>query len=62
MYWGSDARHVLDEVARRQEELRDRARLEAEARRAAPAPRQRSPAAFKLWRLHVMVWVESPRS
>ncbi len=60
--YGSDPRHVLDEVARRQEELRDRAHLEAEARRAAPSPRRRSPAAFKLWRLHVMIWIEDARS
>lgn len=61
MYWGSDPRYVLDEVSRRQEELRDQARLESEARWVRPSPRRRSPAAFKLWRLHVMVWVENPR-
>ena len=62
MYSGSNTQHVLREVERRQGELREQARVEAEARRASGSFRTRSPAAFRLWRLHVMVWIEDARS
>lgn len=58
MYLGSDPRHVLGEVLREQEELRGRVWQEAEARRASRSFRGRHLKAFKLWRLHVMVWIE----
>jgi hypothetical protein len=48
-------------VLQRQEETRTQVRREAEARRASRPSRERSPAAFKLWRLHVMVWLDDVR-
>ena len=62
MYQGGDPHHDLEEVLRRQEELRVQARWEHEARRASRTPRRRSPAAFRFWRLHVTFWIEDPRS
>jgi hypothetical protein len=58
MYPGSDPEHLLAEVLRRQEEVRAEARREAEVRRASRSSRGWSPRAFRLWRLHVMVWLE----
>lgn len=58
MYSGSDPEHLLGEVLRGQEEVRAEARRGAEIRRASRSFRGRSPRAFKLWRLHVMVWLE----
>ncbi len=58
---GFDPRQALGMVLERQGELRTLVRREAEARRVARTFRGRSPAAFKLWRLHVMVWVEEGR-
>lgn len=58
MYFGSDPRHVLDEVSRGRKALREEARLESEAKRASRSSRGWRPRAFRLWRLHVMVWVE----
>ena len=48
-------------VLQRQEETRILVRREAEARRVARSSRGRSPVAFKLWRLHVMVWLGDAR-
>jgi len=46
---------------RRQEETRAQVRREAEARRVSRPSRERNPVAFKLWRLHVMVWLGDAR-
>jgi hypothetical protein len=63
MYSGSDPEHLLAEVLRRQEEVRAEARRGAEVRRASRSFRGWSPRAFRLWRLHVMVWFEdAPRA
>ena len=60
---GSDPEHLLAEVLRRQEEVRVEARRGAEVRHASRAFRGWSPRAFRLWRLHVMVWFEdAPRA
>ena len=58
MYGGIDPQQDLNEVLRDQEELRHTARHESEARRASRTPWRRSPAAFKFWRLRVMVWFD----
>ena len=60
MYSGFDPQRALEVVLQRQEETRTLARLEAEARRVSRVSRPsrgRSPVAFRLWRLHVMVWL-----
>jgi hypothetical protein len=63
MYPGLDPEHLLAEVLRRQEEVRTEVRRGAEVRRASRAFRGWSPRAFRLWRLHVMVWFEdAPRA
>lgn len=63
MYPGLDPEGAVREVLRRQEEIRERAWMEAEARRAKRPSLVRGLAAFRLWRLHVMVWVErAPRA
>lgn len=61
MYSGLDARHCLDEMLRRQEEIRTRARREAMSRETSHGASLRSPVAFRLWRLHVMLWLEGAR-
>jgi hypothetical protein len=61
MYSGFDPQGTLKMVLQRQEETRTRVRREAEARRVSRPSRGRSPAAFKLWRLHVMVWLDDAR-
>jgi hypothetical protein len=61
MYSGFDPQQSLGMVLQRQEEARTRVRGEVEARRATRPSRGRSPVAFKLWRLHVMVWVGDAR-
>jgi hypothetical protein len=58
MYFGSDPRHVLNELTRGREALSEEARRESEAKRASRAFRGWRPRAFRFWRLHVMVWVE----
>ncbi len=63
MYPGSDPEHLLAEVLRRQEAVRAEARRGAGVRRASRSFRGWSPRAFRLWRLHVMVWLEdTPRA
>ncbi len=61
MYSGFDPQQTLEMVQRRQEETRDLVRREAEARRVPRETRGWSPVAFKLWRLHVMVWFGEAR-
>ncbi len=61
MYSGFDPQRALEVVLQRQEETRTLARREAEARRASRPSRGRSPVAFRLWRLHVMVWLGEAR-
>jgi hypothetical protein len=61
MQIGSDPQHLLGMVLQRQEEVRARARQEAEVRGASRAVRGHGPATFKLWRLHVMVWLDGAR-
>ncbi|HET7480928.1 MAG TPA: hypothetical protein VFJ72_15595 [Rubrobacteraceae bacterium] len=60
MFAGSDPEHLLGMISQRQEEMRVAAREEAEVRRARPLRGARL-AAFRLWRLHVMVWFEDAR-
>ena len=61
MYSGFDPQRTLEMVSQRQEETRDLVRGEAEARRATRPSRGGSPVAFKVWRLHVMVWLGEAR-
>ena len=61
MYSGLDPQQTLEMVRQRQEETRDLVRWEAEARRVSRPTREWSPVAFKLWRLHVMVWLGEAR-
>ena len=61
MYSGFDPQQALEVVLQRQEETRTLARREAEARRVSRSSRGRSPVAFRLWRLHVMVWLGEAR-
>jgi hypothetical protein len=61
MNYGFDPQGTLGMVMQRQEETRTRVRREAEARRVSGASSGRSPVAFKLWRLHVMVWFGDAR-
>jgi len=61
MYSGFEPQQTLGIVLQRQEEVRARVRQEAEGRRVPRPPRKRTPAAFKLWRLHVMVWLDDAR-
>jgi hypothetical protein len=61
MYSGFDPQQALEVVLQRQEETRTQARREAEARRVSRPSRGRSPVAFRLWRLHVMVWLGDAR-
>ena len=61
MYFGFDPQQALEMVVQRQEEMRAQVRWEAEARRVTRPSRGRSPVAFKLWRLHVMVWLGDAR-
>jgi hypothetical protein len=55
---GFDHRYLLGEALGRQAEIREHVRCEAEARRPLRFEAGRSPAAFRIWRLHVMVWFE----
>ena len=61
MYSGFDPQQTLEVVRQRQEETRDLVRREAEARRVSRPSRGRCPVAFKVWRLHVMVWLGEAR-
>jgi hypothetical protein len=61
MYSGFDPQQALGMVLQRQEETRTTVRREAEARRVTRPSRGRSPVAFRLWRLHVMIWLGDAR-
>ena len=61
MYSGFDPQQTLGMVLQRQEETRARVRGEAEARHVSRASRERGSVAFKLWRLHVTVWLGDAR-
>lgn len=61
MYSGSAPDHLLMEVTRRQAEVREGIRGEGLARRSLRASRVRRLSVFRIWRLHVMVWVEGAR-
>jgi len=61
MYSGFDPQQALGMVLQRQEEMRTLVRREAEARRVSRPSRGRSPVAFRLWRLHVMIWLGDAR-
>jgi hypothetical protein len=61
MYSGSDAEHLLKIVLQRQEAVRDQARNEGEAMCVSRFSHGTRLTAFKLWRLHVMVWFEDAR-
>ncbi len=61
MYSGFDPQQTLGMVLQRQEETRAMVRREAEARRASRPSRGRSPVAFRLGRLHVIVWLGDAR-
>ena len=61
MYSGIGPEQALDMVVQRQEETRAGVWREAEARRVSEGTGGRSPVAFKLWRLHVMVWLGDTR-
>ena len=61
MYSGLDPQRALGIVLRRQEETGIQVRREFEGRRVSRPPRERRPVAFKLWRLHVMVWLGEAR-
>jgi hypothetical protein len=61
MYSGFDPQQSLGMVLQRQEETRALVRREAEARRVTRPSRARSPVAFRLGRLHVMLWLGDAR-
>ena len=61
MYSGFDPQQNLGMVLQRQEETRVRIRREAEARRVSRPSRGRSSVAFKLGRMHVMIWLGEAR-
>lgn len=61
MYPGASPERILEEVLRRQAEIRAEARRGSEVRRDSRPVGGRGPAAFRLWRLHVMVWFERAR-
>jgi hypothetical protein len=48
-------------VLQRQEAERGRVRREAEARRISRPSGGLSPVAFRLWRLHVIIWLGDAR-
>jgi hypothetical protein len=61
MYSSFDPQQSLGMVLQRQEEVRAQVRRGTEGRRVSRPSRERGPAAFKLWRLHVMVWLDDAR-
>jgi hypothetical protein len=48
-------------VLGRQAEIRAESQQEAEVRRSVESGRRSRLAAFRFWRLHVMVWLEDAR-
>ena len=61
LYPGADPEGALELVRGRQKEMRERIQAEADGRRHTRPERGSRSAAFRLWRLHVMVWVEEGR-
>lgn len=61
LYSGADPEGALELVRGRQTEMRERVQAEADVRRRTRPERRSRLAAFRLWRLHVMVWVEERR-
>ena len=61
LYPGADPEGTLELVRGRQTEMRERVQAEADVRRRTRPERGTRLAAFRLWRLHVMVWVEEGR-
>ena len=61
LYSGADPEGTLELVRGRQTEMRERIQAEAGVRRRPRPERGSRLAAFRLWRLHVMVWVEEGR-
>jgi hypothetical protein len=61
LYSGADPEGTLELVRGRQTEIRERVRAEADVRRHTRSERGSRLAAFRLWRVHVMVWVEEGR-
>jgi hypothetical protein len=61
LYSGEDPEGTHELVRGRQAEMRERARAEADVRRRPRPQRGFRMATVKLWRLHVMVWVEEGR-
>ena len=61
LYPGADPEGTLELVRGRQTEMRERIQAEAGIRRHTRPERGSRLAAFRLWRLHVMVWVEERR-
>ena len=61
LYSGADPEGTLELVRGRQTEIRERVQAEADGRRRPRPERGSRLAAFRLWRLHVMVWVEEGR-
>ncbi len=60
-YSGAHPEGALELVRGRQTEMRERVQAEADVRRRTRPERGTRLAAFRLWRLHVMVWVEEGR-
>jgi hypothetical protein len=61
LYSGAVPEGALELVQARQTEMRERVQAEADVRRRTRPERGTRLAAFRLWRLHVMVWVEEGR-
>ena len=61
LYSGTDPESALELVRGRQTEMRERIQAEADVRRYTRPERGSRLAAFRLWRLHVLVWVEEGR-
>jgi hypothetical protein len=61
LYSGTDPEGSLELIRGRQMEMRERVRAEADVRRHTRPERGSRLAAIRLWRLHVMVWVEKGR-
>jgi hypothetical protein len=61
MYSGLNPQQALGMVLQRQEETRIQVRREVEGRRVSRPAHERRPVAFKLWRMHVMVWLGEVR-
>jgi hypothetical protein len=61
LYPGADPEGTLELVRGRQTEMRERIQAKADIRRHTRPERRSRLASFRLWRLHVLVWVEEGR-